>query len=200
MSRDVRHLIILPCGLEMGDAPWSSGCARPRPATARTPSSGPGPRHASMFAPVFPRRDRIRVCPQAAAFLSRLALSVGEFARLVVPHVSPGEAVADHFRFGLHLVADGQQRQEACSPADRPFRARRIWPACEPFGGDPSDAPAGAGQLPTDGSCRVRICPEGRFESLRERKFRCSTDSIGVPWVLTTSTSVESESVRELPA
>jgi hypothetical protein len=40
----------------------------------------------------------MQVRPQAAAFLSGLALGVGEFARLVVPHVSPGEAITDHFQ------------------------------------------------------------------------------------------------------
>jgi hypothetical protein len=42
--------------------------------------------------------DRIRIRPKAAAFPSCLALDVGEFARLVVPNASPGEAVADHFQ------------------------------------------------------------------------------------------------------
>jgi hypothetical protein len=40
------------------------------------------PRRPSMLAPVLPRRHRMRVRPQAAAFLSGFALSVGEFARL----------------------------------------------------------------------------------------------------------------------
>jgi hypothetical protein len=40
----------------------------------------------------------MRVRPQAAPFLSDLALSVGKFASLVVPDVTPGEAFADQFQ------------------------------------------------------------------------------------------------------
>jgi hypothetical protein len=43
----------------------------------------------SLLTPVFPRRDPIRVRPQAATFRAGLALSVGEFAGLVVPHLAP---------------------------------------------------------------------------------------------------------------
>ena len=48
--------------------------------------------------PNFPMWDRIRIRPQAAAFLSCLSLRVGEFDGHIVPHVAPGEAVADHFQ------------------------------------------------------------------------------------------------------
>jgi len=45
---------------------------------------------------IFPGRRRIRVRPKSAVLFSGLALSVGEFARLVVPHLAPARRPATH--------------------------------------------------------------------------------------------------------
>jgi hypothetical protein len=118
--------------------------------------------------------------------------------------------------FILSLLAIRDKRPVA---PDRPFDLVTSCQPVEPFRWNPFDSPAGAGQLPADGSGRVGVAseidcfqnrltevlcimkgPEAGFESLRQSKFRCSTDSIDVAWALTTCTGVGSESVWELPA
>jgi hypothetical protein len=120
----------------------------------------------------FPRGHRILVGPKSAAFLSGLALRVGEFAGLVVPHASPGEGVTDQFLFCLHPLAGGHQRQDACRTATAfSSKSRRASPSSYSGGIPPThqQAPASCPQ-----TAPVVSASSPRLTTFRTASRKCS--------------------------